>query len=122
MQNIKNIFILVFSFVFMTAHAQKPAAERADARTKIMTCELKLTAESIPHVYELNLRAAKRMDSIFAKFKDNQKLIDKYGREVDKKYDIELRSVLSSEQYSLYMKIKRGTKDALKKTENCRPK
>jgi hypothetical protein len=112
---------LVCLVVAKPAYAQfKTAEERAQERTKIMTCELKLTQEEIPKVYEVNLHAARRMDSAYTRYNNRRGPIKRQGKVVDKERDVALRRVLTADHYSLYLKIEQEDIDALKQTEDCR--
>jgi hypothetical protein len=98
----------------------KTPEERAEARTKIMTCELKLTAEEVPKVYAVNLHTVQRLDSAIQKLQDHPARINKEGIKLDKERDIAMRRTMTADQYSLYLKIEDGDLDAMKSTVDCR--
>jgi len=98
----------------------KPAAERADAQTANMECELKLTPNQVQKIRAINLEASIGMDSAREVRESDMSLYYKKGRALNKQRNVELRGALTPRQFSLYERISTGDPHALRQTVNCR--
>jgi len=99
---------------------EKPAEERAHDLTKSMNCELGLFASQYPKINAINLQACLRMDSAREQSNSDIHKYHQIGRKINKDRDIQLRDVLTPDQFSLYERISKGNQAALKKTAVCR--
>jgi len=123
------LFVMVLAFELIlsnNANAQKDdyriktPEEKADARTKIMTCEMSLTKEEIPKVYAINLGMAKSMDSAMKIWQDHPGRMKAFGTKLDKKRDVAMRHVMTADHYSYYLRLIDGETEVLKATAPCR--
>ena len=98
----------------------KTAEEKAEARTKIMTCEMSLTKEEIPKVYVINLGMAKSMDSAMKIWQDHPGRMKAFGTKLDKKRDVAMRHAMTADHYSYYLRLIDGEPEVVKATAPCR--
>jgi|ERR1039458_6589657 hypothetical protein len=119
--------VLAFGLVWgIKAEAQnddhiKTPEEKAEARTKIMTCELNLTDAEIPKVYAINLKTAKSLDSAVEALHGHQGRINAFGTKLDKARDVAMRRAMTADQYSTYLSLIDGDPVIVKRTAPCRP-
>ena len=127
----KKPLLFLFAFVFgmawhNSAKAQddnfttKTPEQKADARTKIMTCELSLTDAEIPKVYALNLKTAKSLDSAVEALHGHQGKINAFGTKLDKARDVAMRRCMTADHYSTYLSLVDGDPAVVKRTAPCR--
>ena len=121
------IFALAFAMAWQnSAKAQddgfttKTPEQRAEARTKIMTCELSLTDAEIPKVYAVNLRTVKSLDSAVEKLHGHPGRINAFGTKLDKARDVSMRRAMTADHYSDYLKLVDGDPALVKRTAPCR--
>src|ERR1700691_2500829 len=109
-----TIFIAPALFWGSRANAQdmidhsKENAQKADSRTKTMTCELGLTENEVPKVYAINLRTAKSLDSAMQVWHNHLGRVRAYGTKLDKKRDVAMRHAMTADHYSLYLRLVEG--------------
>ena len=95
-------------------------AQKAEARTKIMTCEFGLSEAEIPKVYAVNLKMATSLDSAVEKLHGHQGKINAFGTKLDKQRDVAMRHAMTADHYSDYLKLIDGDPEMVKKTAPCR--
>lgn len=89
---------------------KKPAELRAKDETDMMTCELKLyEGQQIQQVYNINLHAAKQMDSLSSRYRMNISALLNEGKEVDRKRDVALQDVLTPMQWSRFERFRKDS-------------
>jgi hypothetical protein len=106
MKTTLSILLTLSSFFLLTtAFAQnsgKTASERAENKTKKMTAELVLSSEQSTTLLDLNLRTIQKLDEA----KLDKATYEAKKLEIEKEYETELKSILTSEQYKRYEAIK----------------
>jgi periplasmic protein CpxP/Spy len=98
------------------------ANTRATKLTNRMEKMLQLNSDQKPKVLEINLANAKKMDLLFVKKGNEKKGLGKEGQAIAKERDTELKSVLTTEQYAQWTKIKEERKAKMKEKRKTQEK
>ncbi|MEI6899854.1 MAG: hypothetical protein WCL00_08250 [Bacteroidota bacterium] len=81
-----------------------PPEDRAKRQTEMMKEALNLTAAQEPKISALNLKYAKKMEEVRAASKDTA-VIRKNANALNTQKDVELKKILTPEQFTQYEKI-----------------
>lgn len=103
-----------------TETSDKPVKQRPDAATRAtkltnrMEKQLLLTAEQKPKVYDINLKAAKKVDEAHAQFGSDKKALGLQRKSIEAERDLELKGVLTAPQFDKWIKLKNEKKKKIK--------
>jgi hypothetical protein len=96
-------FILLTLTGFVSADQQQPAFESmAEKRTELMKVSLSLNNEQVTRIEKINLDAAQRIQELKDKNSRYKRIIFRKIQQVKKERDIELKKVLTNEQWQTY--------------------
>jgi len=104
--------------------SDKPVKQRPDAATRAtkltnrMEKQLLLTAEQKPKVYDINLKAAKKVDEAHAQFGSDKKALGMQRKTIEAQRDAELKTVLTAPQYDKWIKLKAEKKKKIKEKKD----
>ena len=101
------IFVFTFAFIswvgFVSADQQQPSLERrAEKRTEVMKGSLKLNEEQVTQIEQINLKAAHKMQELKDKNSKYKRIIFRKIQYVKKERDVQLKKVLTNEQWQTY--------------------
>ena len=99
-----------------TQDAARTPEQRADMQTKRLTQQLSLSADQSAKVRELALAENQELQALRGKFAsaDSRKGAGQEMKAIQEKYDAQLKSVFSAEQYTKYLQMREERMDKRK--------